>query len=177
MLLSRKCLLMKKHFILLLFITFFIKYSSAQEFPKGFIMHLKLHNGAITNFKDAPDLYVGGLQLVPQYTVIEHRLRAGLIADAFYTNKKLQAAFGPTVSLLITQIKAGDFGSAANLHVKLDYLWGTNKQQLFGGGVVADLFNLITVGLTAHRDFNSKTWWLQNEVGVRISKKFRSKEL
>ena len=34
------------------------------EFPKGFIMHLKLHNGMVTNFTSSPDLYVGGVQLV-----------------------------------------------------------------------------------------------------------------
>lgn len=162
---------------LFIIMTFITALSFAQEFPKGFIMHLKLHNGAITNFKSPPDLYVGGVQLVPQYTIIEHRLRVGLIADGFYTNKKLQGAIGPTLSLLLTEIKAGAKGSVANIHLKLDHLWGTDHQQLLGGGVVADIFNFITIGLTAHRDYYSKTWWLQNEVGIRISKKFISKEL
>jgi len=35
------------------------------EFPKNeFIMHVRLHNGMVTDFHSSPDLYVGGLQLV-----------------------------------------------------------------------------------------------------------------
>ena len=46
------------------------------EFPKNeFIMQLRLHNGMVTDFHSAPDLYVGGLQLVPQWTVVENLLR------------------------------------------------------------------------------------------------------
>ena len=165
-----------KKYLLALLIIFLTQYTFAQEFPKGFIAYLKLHNGAITNFKSSPDLYVGGVQIVPQYTIIKGRLRAGVIADVFYTNKKLQAAFGPTVSLLLVEFKS-ETGSAANIHLKLDHLWGTEHQQLIGGGIVADVLNFITIGLTAHRDYYSNTWWLQNEVGVRISKKFRSKLL
>lgn len=125
----------------------------------------------VTNFKSAPDLYVGGLQLVPQVTVVEHLLRVGVIADGFYTNKKIQAAAGPTLSLKVTTINAGIYGSAANLNINFDHLWGTGHQQLLGGGITADLGNLITIGLTAHRDYHFNTWWFQSAAGIRISKK------
>jgi hypothetical protein len=157
--------------LIAVFSTHFSFAQSDPEFPKGFIMHLNLHNGMVTNFKSGADLYVGGIQVIPQVTVVEHLLRAGVIADAFYTDKKLQAAFGPTVSIKIKTFNAGFFGSAGNLHLEFDHLWGTDEQRLAGGGIAVDLGNLLILGLTAHRDYHFNTWWFQNELGIRISKK------
>jgi len=146
------------------------------EFPKGYIMHFKLHNGMVTNFKAAPDLYVGGFQLVPQCTVVPHLLRAGIIADGYYTGKKLQAAFGPTVSLKIKTLQAGIFGSAGNLHLSFDHLWGTEHQKLVGGGINADVGNLIVIGVTSHYDYGHSNWWFQSSVGIRIGKRTKTPE-
>ncbi len=140
------------------------------EFPKEFIMHLKLHNGMVTNFTNAPDIYAGGIQLIPQYTFIPKVMRGGIIADVYYSNKKLSAAFGPTVSFKLKTFKAAPFGSLGNVHLNLDHLWGTHKEHLIGGGINADIANKIVLGLTIHRDYNLNTWWLQNTVGIRISK-------
>jgi len=163
-----------KQFLLLSFIiasSFRLAAQSDPEFPKEFIMHLKLHNGMVTNFNSrSPDVYVGGVQLVPQYTLIAHKLRGGIIADMFYTGKKFQAAFGPTVSLKLKTIHAGPLGSAANIHMNFDYLFGTEKERLVGGGINADVLNWVVIGLSAHRDYNLNTWWFQNTVGIRISK-------
>jgi len=146
------------------------------EFPKGFIMYAKLHNGMVTNFKSAPDLYVGGVQLVPMFTVLEHKLRAGIVADGFYTDKKLQVATGPILAWKIKTINAGVFGSAANINLTFDHLWGTEDERLVGAGINADLLNLVLLGITAHRDYNLNTWWFQSSIGIRISKKPKTKE-
>src|ERR1700755_455808 len=83
----------------------------SQEFPKNeFIMHLRLHNGMVTNFKSSPDIYAGGLQIIPQYTVVENILRAGIIAGGFYSGKKLQGEAGPTVSFKLKTIALKSFG-------------------------------------------------------------------
>jgi hypothetical protein len=145
--------------------------SQDPEFPKNeFIMHLKLHNGMVTNFHASPDVYVGGVQLVPQFTVVENRLRIGVVADGYYTGKKLQAAAGPTLSFKIKTFELKKFGSGGNINLSLDHLWGTEKQHLFGGGVNIDLLNFIVVAITAHRDYNLNSWWLQGSFGFRISK-------
>jgi hypothetical protein len=152
---------------------FFIKPSSSAqdpEFAKGFVMHLRWHNGMVTNFHSQPDLYVAGLQVVPQVTVIPAKLRIGAVAGAFYTNKNVDALFGPTLSYKLKTFNAGPFGSAANIHITVDHLWGTNKQQLFGGGLHLDLLNKLTLGITSHRDYKLSNWWLQTAVGIRISK-------
>ena len=161
-------------------ILFFAVVNSCQaqsdpEFPKGFIMYAKLHNGMITDFTSRPDLYVGGLQLAPQYTVVPHMLRAGLIAGGFYGNKKIQGEFGPTLSLKLktfnANLQGAGVGSLGNLNLLVDHLWGTGKQRLLGGGLLLDAGNLITFGLTAHRDYNLNNWWFQSEIAIRISKK------
>lgn len=154
-------------------LSFFSCQLSAQdpEFPKEFIMHLKLHNGMVTNFKgSSPDRYAGGIQLIPQYTIVKNVMRAGAIINGFYTAKKLQAAFGPTVSFKLKTLHAKPFGSAGNIHINIDHLWGTEKQRLLGGGINVDIGNRIVLGLTIHRDYNLNNWWLQNTLGLRISK-------
>ena len=144
---------------------------SDPEFPKEFIMHVKLHNGMVTNFKgNAPDVSIGGIQLIPQYTFVEKKIRGGAIADVYYTGKKIQAAFGPTISFKLKTFHATPFGSAGNLHLSIDHLWGTNKERLLGGAINMDIGNKIVLGLSVHRDYNLNTWWLQNTLGIRISK-------
>ena len=143
---------------------------SDPEFPKEFIMHVKLHNGMVSDFGSTPDLYVGGIQLIPQYTFVEHKIRGGAIADVYYTGKKIQAAFGPTISFKLKTIHAAPFGSAGNIHLSLDHLWGTNKERLVGGAINIDIANKLVLGLSVHRDYNLNTWWLQNTLGIRISK-------
>ena len=148
------------------------------EFPTEFIMHLKLHNGMVTNFKgNSPDQYVGGIQLVPQYTIVKRLIRGGVILDGFYTGKKLQAAAGPTLSIKLKTLHAKPFGSAGNIHLNIDHLWGTEKQRLLGGGINADIGNRLVLGLSLHRDYNLNNWWLQNTLGLRISKLVRKKEI
>ncbi len=141
------------------------------EFPKKeFIMHLRLQSGMTTNFKSSPDLFTGGIQLVPQFTVVENRLRMGLVAGGFYTAKKIQGMAGPTVSLKLKTIAVKNMGSGGNINLSLDHLWGTGTQRLFGGGLQADLFNLIVIGTSLHRDYKNNNWWLQGSIAFRISK-------
>ena len=141
------------------------------EFPKNeFIMHLRLHSGLVTDFKSSPDLFTGGLQVVPQFTVVENRLRIGLVAGGFYTNKKVQALAGPTMSVKLKTISLKQFGSGGNINLCIDHLWGTGRQRLFGGGINVELLNFIVVGATLHRDYNLSSWWLQGSLAFRISK-------
>lgn len=169
--------LLKKFFIFILFFSFFtnVLAQTDTEFPKGFIMYGKLHSGMITDFTNAPDFYAGGLQLAPQYTVVEHLLRAGVIVGGFYEGKKIQGEFGPSLSFKLktfnAKLKGASVGSLGNINLLLDHLWGTGKQRLLGGGIIVDVGNLINIGLTAHRDYGLNNWWFQSEVGIRLSKK------
>lgn len=165
-------------FLLMIYCFFSIKGFTQDdtEFPKGFVMHARLHNGMITNFHHGADLYVGGLQLIPQVTVLPGKLRMGIIAGGFYAGKTVDGQFGPTISVKLKTFNAGPFGSAANVHLTADHIWGTNKQKLAGGGIHVDLLNKLVLGITAHRDYEWNTWWLQTALGLRISKIKKTKE-
>ncbi|MFZ1798369.1 MAG: hypothetical protein WAU24_00760 [Chitinophagaceae bacterium] len=169
----------KKLFLVFLFANA-ISFCHAQadpEFPKGFIMYGKLHTGLVTNFSSSPDLFAGGIQLAPQFTLVPHALRLGVIAGGFYSNKKLQGEFGPSVSIKLktfnAKLQGATVGTVGNLNVLIDHLWGTDQQRLLGGGLIVDI-GVITLGVTTHRDYNLNTWWFQSEVGIRLSKKHKN---
>jgi hypothetical protein len=146
------------------------------EFPKEFIAHIRLHSGMITYPDNAPELFVGGLQLIPQVTLVPYKLRGGVVAGAFYSYNSINGMFGPTISYKITEFKGGHFGSLGNLHINLDHLWGTDKQHLAGGGINLDLLNKLVVSLSAHRDYKLSNWWIQSGIAFRISKVKQPKE-
>jgi hypothetical protein len=166
----------KRIVVLLLMVAIKTSAQNDPEFPKGFIMYLKLNNGMVTKFDASPDLYTGGLHLLPQFTVAEHLLRVGADAGVFYTDKKLQVAAGPLLSLKLKTFNVKPFGSAGNINLTLEHLWGSGDQRLFGGGFNVDLLNKIVIGLSAHRDYNLNSWWFQNNVAFRISKKKKVEE-
>lgn len=149
---------------------------SPTEFPKGFVMHAKLHNGMLTRFSSLPDQYTGGFQFVPQITVVPGYWRVGLIAGGLYTHKQLEAQFGATMSLKLKEVEASVFGSAGNVHLSFDYILGTGKQQLLGGGINIDALNKLVLGITTHRDVSLNSWWFQTTLGVRLSKLKKIKE-
>ena len=164
-------------YALLLFFLSVSMVSSAQtEFPQEFIAHIRLHSGMITYNNNAPELFVGGLQVIPQFTLVPNKLRGGAVAGAFYAYNNIHGLFGPTISYKISEFKGGHFGSLGNLHINLDHLWGTDKQRLAGGGINLDLLNKLIVSLSAHRDYQLNNWWLQSGIAFRISKAKQPKE-
>jgi len=171
-------------FILSLIFLFSLSSCMAQndpEFPRGFIFYVKLHDGMVSKFNSSPELFVGGVQLAPQFTAIPNLLRTGLIAGGFFSANKIQGEFGPTVSVKLktfhVNLKNASIGSFGNVNIRLDPLWGTGKQRLLGGGHVVDLGNLVTIGITAYRDYQLNSWWFQSEVGLRISRKKKNTEI
>lgn len=164
----------------LLCLLFFIQVAAAQrtdpEFPPGWIMHARLHNGLLTKMHSSTDRYAGGLQVLPQYTIVPHKLRTGITAGVFYADHKVQALAGPSLAWKIKTLHASFFGSAGNLHLSADHWWGTRGQFLAGGSLNLDIGNLLILGLSAHRDYRRGDWWLQQTLAVRISRKKVEKE-
>lgn len=151
------------------------------EFSKGFIAYAGLHNGLITDFGGNPDLFVGGLYLAPQVTVVPHFMRAGILAGGFYSANRIDGDVGPSVSIKLktfdANLKGAGVGSLGNLHLRVEHLWGTGKQRLFGGGLFLDAGNFLLLGVTGHRDYRLNTWWFQSQIAVRISKKTKLPEI
>jgi len=155
---------------ILLFLVSFRVLAQDPEFPREFIMHLNLQSGIVTSFNNAPELYTGGVQLIPQYTFVTNLMRGGAIAEVFYTSKNLQGAIGPTISIKLKTLMAGKFGSIGNINLSFDHLWGTGSERLVGGGINLDLANKFILGLSLQRDYNLSTWWIQSGLGFKISK-------
>jgi hypothetical protein len=141
------------------------------EFRKGWATYLKLDNGLISNFHASPDLYVGGLQINPQLTVVEHKLRIGATAGVVYATKKIAGLFGPSVAFKLKSLNLNNLGGLANLQLIAEHNWGTEKQRLAGGGIGLELLQKAILVLTVHRDYNLNSWWLQTHVGIHLKKK------
>ena len=141
------------------------------EFRKGWVNYLKLENGVISNFKSSsPDLYVGGLQLNPQITVVEHKLRIGATAGFVYADKKIAGLFGPSLALKLKSFNLKNLAGLANLQLIAEHNWGTEKQRLVGGGIGLELLQKAILVLTTHRDYKLNSWWIQAHVGFRLNK-------
>lgn len=142
------------------------------EFPKGWVLNLDLFQGMSTRFNSMPDLYLGELRLSPQYTIVPQRLRLGASASADYNNKKVSGLAGVNLSLKIKTLKLEKLnGSALNVQWVLENLWGTNKQQLFGGGLKTEIGQMLLLSLMSYRDYNLNNWRMQVGVGVNFLRK------
>lgn len=140
------------------------------EFRKGWVTYLKLDNGVISNFHSAPDLYVGGLQLNPQYTIIQHKLRIGANAGFVYANKKFSGLLGPSLAFKLKSFNLGEIAGLANLQLIGEHNWGTEKQRLVGLGIGLELLQKALVSFTAHRDYHLNNWWIQAHIGISLKK-------
>lgn len=154
-----------------LLVFYLLTNAQVTEFKKGWTTEARLQTGAVTNFKaNSSDIFTGGLLLTEHVTVAPGRLKAGAIAGLIYLDKKFQGLFGPELLLNIHTFNAGELGSIGNLHLSASWLFGTEHEQLVGGGIHVSLLNLITIGLTGHRDYKQNEWWLQSVVSFRLSK-------
>lgn len=165
---------MKKLLILITALSFFQLLTAQQdpEFPKRkWVMYLEAHQGIATNFRNTPDIYVGGLRINPQFTAIAGKLRLGAVAGAVFTNKKTYGTFGPNLSLKLKSLQAKEFGSILNIQLQAEHLWGTGKQKLAGGGIKSEIGQLLMVSITGHRDYHLNYWWWQAGIGFNLLRK------
>lgn len=147
------------------------------EFTKGWLFVTKLNNGLSTGFKsNTPDMYLGGLSLNPQVTVIENRLRLGANAGLVYNDKKMSGLFGPMAALKVKTFNTKYMGSYANLHLIAEANWGTGKQKMAGGGFGVEVFKKLHLGFTAQRDYSLNNWWLQTFIGIKLNKSKKTEE-
>jgi hypothetical protein len=164
---------LRKSFLLLLILI--SAWANAQrqdtEFTKGWLLNLKLTNGAITDFSTTtPDMYTGGLLLNPQVTLVPGLLRLGANLGGAYTNKKFSGLFGPMAAFKIVSFGTKNFGTLANMHLIAEANWGTHQQQMAGGGLGFELLSLAHIGITAQRDYKLNNWWLQSFIAIRLNK-------
>ncbi|MFZ1528971.1 MAG: hypothetical protein WAT19_09490 [Ferruginibacter sp.] len=148
------------------------------EFRKDWLLLAKLNNGFITNFHALPaDMYAGGISINPQFTVVVNKLRLGANAGFVYGGKKMSGLFGPMAAFKIKNFDAKNFGGLANMHLIAEANWGTDQQQLAGGGLGFEILKLIHLSITAQRDYHLNYWWFQSHIGIKLNKKKKTKEV
>jgi hypothetical protein len=163
-----------KRFISGLFIFGIFLSAQAQsdpEFPKGCVLYLQAHDGMVTNFTTAPDLFIAGLSLSPQVTIVPGLLRIGGTAGAIFNNKKTAGIFGPNLVLKLASVQANSLGSILNLQLQLEHLWGTSQQKLLGGLLQSEIGQFFRLGFSIHRDYGQNSWWFQGGLGYNLLRK------
>lgn len=146
------------------------------EFPKEWAGYLRLQTGFISQNRPSAALFTGGVQGMVLYGFWPHRMRGGVVAGGYYAAGNIDGMIGPTVSVLLKEIGPKYFGSVGNIHLSGEYLFTTTKTRLLGGGVHLDLLNRLMLGLTAHRDWDQRQWWVQTAIAFRLTKPRLAKE-
>ena len=146
----------------------------AQEFPSGVTGYLEAHQGVNTTLKGTPDLFVGGLQFRPQFTVIGSLLRLGGTVGVIYTDAHADGLFGASAAIKATTFTVSPFGSIANVQLQADYFRSTRNHSYLGGGPRIEIGQLLMIGLTAHRDLQANAWLFQTTLGYNLFRKKRT---
>jgi len=155
-------------FIFFLPIVYVTNAQKDTEFPKGWVIYLQAQQGMVTRFTTSPDLFVGGLRLSPQATLVPGLLRVGASAGAVFNNKTMNGLFGANVAIKLATINVMNLGSLLNLQLQAEHLWGTNHQKLAGGLLHIEVGQLLVLGLSVHRDYAIGNWWFQSGLGVNL---------
>lgn len=140
------------------------------EFSKGFVGYLGLEQGVVSNFQHLPDYYQVGVSFNPQLTLIPTLLRVGVQGSEIYTQKQWSFQAGPSLNLRLFDAKVGTFGTVLNVQLTGAFLWGSHNEKLVGGGVLTEVFQLISLSFTGYRDYGNNQWWLQSTIGYNIFK-------
>ena len=133
--------------------------AGAQDIPKGAVVMAELGQG----FNHAPGgdaLYLATLQVVPQWTILPGRLRAGLVLGAFYPGTRVGGLAGGRVTVKLFQGPPVLMGNSFHVHLLGEYLpavWAgpATWRQWVGAGIGLETSNLVGIALKVHRDFRT----------------------
>lgn len=158
---------MKKPLLVLLLIVLCYRVSG-QNFTEKKVIPLEFAQGLISA-PGLPELYVGQLTVSPQWG-LGGTLRAGITVGGFYAARRLNGLAGPRIALKVFQFSKVFTAETGNLHLSADYLFGTGNQQLLGGGIHADLAELLILSLNYRRDLHNRANWFQFGIAYHLSR-------
>lgn len=161
---------MKKNALFLLLLALSLS-ASGQDFNEKMVLPIELSQGFIKS-RATPELFVGQLSLAPQWKLIDRTLRAGLIAGGFFTAGNIYGLAGPQLALKIARLGKVFTADAGNVHLSANYQFGTRQQQLVGGGIHADLAEILILSLKYQRDVHNQANWFQFGIAYHL---FREK--
>jgi hypothetical protein len=162
----------------LLLFSLSVRYSYAQEFPKGWVLPVELGQG-LRALPLSDPLYLASLNIAPAYTLIEGRLRFGGNLGVFYTSRRLDGLAGPRLAYNLYDKGQILNSSLYNVQLFGEHLWGFHQQKLLGGGVALEVGQQAVISLRAYRQYvggasATQAWWFQTTVGINLFRKKKS---
>ena len=145
--------------------------AGAQDIPKGFDLLAELGQG-FSHPQGGPTLYLATAQLVPQWTVVPDRLRAGLVLGGLYPGTEVGGLAGGRLTLKV--LNGPPFMLAGSFHVTLqgEYLpvvrAGDGWRQWVGGGVGVETSNFLGLSFRVHRDLRASATYGQMAVAYNL---------
>ena len=144
----------------------------AQEIPRGFDLLVEAGQG-LSHPQGGPGLYLATLQVVPQWTLVPERLRAGLVLGAVYPGTHFGGLAGGRVTVKI--LEGPPFLLAKSFHVNLqgEYLPVVHTEpgtwrQWVGAGIGLETSNLLALAVRVHRDFGAPATYGQLAVAFNL---------
>ena len=158
---------MKKPLLFLLLVV--LRYrATGQDFTEKKVIPLEFSQGLIS-VPGSSELYVGQLTVSPQWR-LGGSLRAGITAGGSYASRRLNGLAGPRIALKVLQLPKIFTAETGNLHLSADYLFSTGGQQLLGGGIHADLAELLILSFNYRRDLHNPANWFQFGIAYHLSR-------
>ena len=159
--------------IILFFLPLAIIAQEDPEFPRGGVFYLSAQHGVKTGFDENPDLFVGGVGISGQITLIPSHLRGGFYGDLAFTNKRFTFLVGPKLAWKIKTFQVKPLGSVFNLQLQAEFLKGSFGEKLLGGSVGLEIFQLFMIQVMTHRDLENQDWWFRAGLGWNLLHKKR----
>ena len=146
----------------------------AQDIPRGFDLFAELGQG-FARPRGGPTLYLAALQVVPQWTVVPERLRAGVVVGAFYPGREVGGLAGGRLTLKVFKGPPLLLASTFLVNLQGEYLpvvrTGDTWRQWAGLGLGLETGNLLSLNFRVHRDFRSPVTYGQMAVGFNLNYK------
>ncbi len=144
----------------------------AQEMPKGFDLLVELGQGFSRPLGER-FLYLGTLQVVPQWAVVPGHLRAGVVLGAVYPGTQVGALAGGRLTLKVVSLPSFMLASAGHINVQAEYLPAVladhdTWRQWVGVGLGLETSNTLALAVRLHRDFRTPATYGQLSVAFNL---------
>ncbi len=136
------------------------------EFEAGFSHHFELGVGArdVWQYKH-PRRYFNSLQYAPTFTLPGNWFRIAPMIGAMYPGNEINFVWGLKSAYRIQTGNLNGLGSLYNIHLVAEG-WRNEGSYLFGGGVGAELGQLVTVSFKNLYHTESNEIWSMLSMGV-----------
>ena len=153
--------------IIIFLSTIFISQNVISQSNNYVDLNLGVNSGFVST--QPSDLFIGGIELNPNYNILDGNWKFGVLAEILasnnvYDNGNFSFLYGllatkriynMSISLDSTTNAGLDFGS---LNFGLRYIKGIDSQEFLGGVIFIEVGQGVTFSITSDRDFHYRHW-------------------